>query len=311
MNFEPIDGWGQLPDGWRYVECAGVAVDKQDNVFVFTRGRAPGHRLRPRRPLPPLVGRGRGPPRPRHHHRRRRDGVAHRRPPPHRPQVHAGRQAPAHHRRPGHSRAELQGGKPFNRPTHVAICPRTRLPLRLGRLRQLPRPQVRARRQARDVLGRAGHRSRPVQPAPQPGDGLATDSSTWPTARTIACRSSTARVGTRASGTTSIARAGSSSDRGTTTTSTSASSAPTSPSTADAESRAARDGARRQGRSGSRASAARSRARSRVSSSPRTTVVADSRGRRLRGRGLVHQPREPRDAAARDPLPPEVQANFL
>src|SRR6266542_1048661 len=22
MNFEPIEGWGRLPEGWRYVECA-------------------------------------------------------------------------------------------------------------------------------------------------------------------------------------------------------------------------------------------------------------------------------------------------
>ena len=41
MNFEPIEGWGKLPEGWRYVECAGVAVDRKDNVFVFTRGEHP------------------------------------------------------------------------------------------------------------------------------------------------------------------------------------------------------------------------------------------------------------------------------
>ncbi len=41
MNFEPIEGWGKLPEGWRYVESAGVAVDEKDNVFVFTRGEHP------------------------------------------------------------------------------------------------------------------------------------------------------------------------------------------------------------------------------------------------------------------------------
>ena len=37
MKFEPVVGWGALPDGWRYVEVAGVAVDKKDNVFCFSR----------------------------------------------------------------------------------------------------------------------------------------------------------------------------------------------------------------------------------------------------------------------------------
>jgi len=27
MRFEPVAGWGALPEGWRYVEAAGVAVD--------------------------------------------------------------------------------------------------------------------------------------------------------------------------------------------------------------------------------------------------------------------------------------------
>ncbi|MBI1726992.1 MAG: hypothetical protein HYR50_06970, partial [Candidatus Rokubacteria bacterium] len=41
MNFKVIDGWGTLPDGWHYVEVAGVAVDAKDNVFCFTRGEHP------------------------------------------------------------------------------------------------------------------------------------------------------------------------------------------------------------------------------------------------------------------------------
>ena len=41
MNFTPIVGWGELPEGWRYVEVAGVAVGKTDNVFCFTRGEHP------------------------------------------------------------------------------------------------------------------------------------------------------------------------------------------------------------------------------------------------------------------------------
>ena len=37
MKFSVIEGWGKLPDGWRYQEVAGAAVDKQDRVFCFTR----------------------------------------------------------------------------------------------------------------------------------------------------------------------------------------------------------------------------------------------------------------------------------
>jgi hypothetical protein len=41
MKFSVIEGWGKLPDGWAYHEVAGVAVDKQDRAFVFTRGEHP------------------------------------------------------------------------------------------------------------------------------------------------------------------------------------------------------------------------------------------------------------------------------
>ncbi|WP_274630790.1 peptidyl-alpha-hydroxyglycine alpha-amidating lyase family protein [Arvimicrobium flavum] len=33
--------WGRLPDGWDYVEVAGVGVDVADNVYVFNRGEHP------------------------------------------------------------------------------------------------------------------------------------------------------------------------------------------------------------------------------------------------------------------------------
>ncbi|HME96182.1 MAG TPA: peptidyl-alpha-hydroxyglycine alpha-amidating lyase family protein, partial [Methylomirabilota bacterium] len=124
MKFSIIDGWGRLPEGWTYREVAGVAVDKQDRAFVFTRGEHPvivfdrdGNFLR---------SWGEGVIRRAHgitidtdemvwltddlHHTVRKftpDGkllltIGD----PDRP-------------------AELQGGKPFNRPTHVAICPRS------------------------------------------------------------------------------------------------------------------------------------------------------------------------------------------
>ena len=37
-TYEPVEGWGKLPDGWRYLEVAGVDVDSKDNVYLFTRG---------------------------------------------------------------------------------------------------------------------------------------------------------------------------------------------------------------------------------------------------------------------------------
>jgi len=39
--FRVLEGWGRLPEGWRYVEAAGVAVDSKDNVYVFNRGEHP------------------------------------------------------------------------------------------------------------------------------------------------------------------------------------------------------------------------------------------------------------------------------
>ena len=35
------DDWGTLPGGWRYKEATAVAVDAQDNVYVFNRGTHP------------------------------------------------------------------------------------------------------------------------------------------------------------------------------------------------------------------------------------------------------------------------------
>ena len=124
MRFEPVVGWGALPDGWRYVEVAGVAVDKKDNVFCFSRGEHPvivfdreGHFLR-------SWGEG---------HVRRAHAIT----------IDADETVwltdDLHHTvrkftadgkllltigNPD-TPAALQGGKPFNRPTHVAICPKT------------------------------------------------------------------------------------------------------------------------------------------------------------------------------------------
>ena len=124
MRFEPIVGWGALPEGWRYIEAAGVAVDAKDNVFVFTRGEHPvivfdrdGRFLR-------SWGEGLV---------RRAHGII----------IDAGGMVwltdDAQHTirkftpegtllltiGDPDNPSTLQGGQPFNRPTHVAICPKS------------------------------------------------------------------------------------------------------------------------------------------------------------------------------------------
>ncbi len=41
MEYEVLEGWEQLPEGWSFVEVAGVVVDSQDRVYVFNRGQHP------------------------------------------------------------------------------------------------------------------------------------------------------------------------------------------------------------------------------------------------------------------------------
>ncbi len=36
-----VPDWARLPEGWNFGECGSVAVDAQDNVWVFHRGRNP------------------------------------------------------------------------------------------------------------------------------------------------------------------------------------------------------------------------------------------------------------------------------
>jgi sugar lactone lactonase YvrE len=40
-TYELVEGWGQLPEGWQWGQAAGVAVDSEDNVHVFTRTEHP------------------------------------------------------------------------------------------------------------------------------------------------------------------------------------------------------------------------------------------------------------------------------
>jgi DNA-binding beta-propeller fold protein YncE len=36
-----VKDWAQLPKGWNFGECSGIDVDKNDNVWVFNRGKRP------------------------------------------------------------------------------------------------------------------------------------------------------------------------------------------------------------------------------------------------------------------------------
>jgi len=41
IEYEVLEGWERLPEGWSFVEVAGVACDSQDRVYVFNRGAHP------------------------------------------------------------------------------------------------------------------------------------------------------------------------------------------------------------------------------------------------------------------------------
>jgi len=124
MNYRPVEGWGRLPDGWSFVEATSVAVDANDNVHVFNRGAHPvivfdreGKFLRSwgegvfRRPHGITIG---------------PDGSLWLTDDMH----HTIRQFTPEGKllltigNPDQA-STLHGGKPFNRPTHVALCPRT------------------------------------------------------------------------------------------------------------------------------------------------------------------------------------------
>jgi DNA-binding beta-propeller fold protein YncE len=40
-QYELVEGWGRLPDGWVWGQVGAVAVDSEDNVHVFTRAEHP------------------------------------------------------------------------------------------------------------------------------------------------------------------------------------------------------------------------------------------------------------------------------
>jgi DNA-binding beta-propeller fold protein YncE len=41
LTYEVVEGWGKLPEGWKFTQVAGVAVDSHDRVYVYNRGEHP------------------------------------------------------------------------------------------------------------------------------------------------------------------------------------------------------------------------------------------------------------------------------
>lgn len=41
IEYEVLEGWEKLPEGWSFVEVAGVATDSEDRVYAFNRGEHP------------------------------------------------------------------------------------------------------------------------------------------------------------------------------------------------------------------------------------------------------------------------------
>jgi sugar lactone lactonase YvrE len=40
-QYELVQGWGEIPDGWEWGQVGGVATDSHDNVHIFTRAEHP------------------------------------------------------------------------------------------------------------------------------------------------------------------------------------------------------------------------------------------------------------------------------
>ena len=88
LEYEVVENWERLPEGWAFTEVVGVAIDSRDRVFVFCRGSHPLIIFDKERPIRRRVGRRRLRAPPRDLHQPRRPRVPRRRRGPHRPQVH-------------------------------------------------------------------------------------------------------------------------------------------------------------------------------------------------------------------------------
>lgn len=41
FDYEVVEGWGKLPEGWKFTQVAGMAVDSHDRVYVYNRSEHP------------------------------------------------------------------------------------------------------------------------------------------------------------------------------------------------------------------------------------------------------------------------------
>ena len=124
MNYRPVEKWGALPDGMSFVEATSVAVDANDDVYVFNRGQHPVIVFDRAGRFKRTWGEGQF---------RRAHGITVG------PDGTLWLTDDLHHTirqfapdgkclltiGDPDTPSTLQGGKPFNRPTHVAISPKT------------------------------------------------------------------------------------------------------------------------------------------------------------------------------------------
>lgn len=41
FTYKVVETWAKLPDGWKFTQVAGIAIDSSDRVYVFNRGEHP------------------------------------------------------------------------------------------------------------------------------------------------------------------------------------------------------------------------------------------------------------------------------
>jgi DNA-binding beta-propeller fold protein YncE len=124
MKYRAVEGWGTLPEGWTFVEATSVAVGANDTVWIFNRGPHPVIQFD--RDGKFLRSWGEGTFRRAHGITVGPDGTLWLTDDLH----HTIRQFTPDGRLlltigDPDTPSTLQGGKPFNRPTHVALSPQT------------------------------------------------------------------------------------------------------------------------------------------------------------------------------------------
>ena len=208
-----------MPEGWSYIEVAGVACDSQDRVYVFNRGAHPMIVFDKEGKFLNAWGEGmfKGPHGifiDRHDNLWLADDKDH--------TVHkfttdgkklmtlgeSGKAADTGYKI-GASPVQARRGAVSSRHQRRGAAGRRHVHRR--RLRQRPRPQVLEGREAALLVGRAGAADRGSSYCRTASRSTARGSSTSPTARIRACRSSIPRASTCANGRSSTARTTSSS----------------------------------------------------------------------------------------------------